>query len=189
MPAKSFTKSRRLIRSPQKSRQYSGKSPSATWQLRNGSATVDQRRSVPRQLYPPIAAAIAAAPKMPALCQNPTHAAQQTTCAAPIIRSQWRAAIAADELSIRAVSALTTSSSLVDCHNSVGPGRRSIATTARHDRVDRSLRGSSNRHILRGTLHSYTAPNVTCTPVLLIIIGAVICASVGAALWCLLASR
>ena len=34
------------------------------------SATVDQRRSVPRQLHLPIAAAIAAAPKMPTLCQE-----------------------------------------------------------------------------------------------------------------------
>ena len=37
--------------------------------VRLGSTTVDQRRSVPRQLYPPIAVAVAAMPKMPAMCQ------------------------------------------------------------------------------------------------------------------------
>ena len=43
-----------------------------------GHHTVDLRWSVPRQLYLPMAIAIAAVAKMPVVCQIRTHAGQQT---------------------------------------------------------------------------------------------------------------
>ena len=53
-----------------------------------GSCTVDQRRSVQRQLYPPIAVAMASTPKMPVMCQ---------TWPLPLLRSK---PVAADEIDV-----------------------------------------------------------------------------------------
>jgi hypothetical protein len=57
-----------------------------------GSSMVDLHRSIRRQLYPPIAVAIAATAKMPFVCHKPTYAVQKKRTAIRSLRRRGRAA-------------------------------------------------------------------------------------------------